>query len=265
MKSPTVLAEHLQSFEKVWSGGYFEGDPLDPLGPSKYRRIGYLSQIHAVYQVCVRPYVDKETVVLEIGPGRGAWTRTMLQAKEIWCLDAKSREENSIDEYLNHPTNLFYHQVRDFSCAMLPDNKFTFLFSFGCFCHVPFEGITEYAKNLFPKLKSGANGFWMVADYDKRNSVSRHFARHDIFARTLPRRVLPFFELFNKLNASKLFGPASETQLDKSRDGEEGPAGRWYHGGSQRTSKMLEDCGYEVLSNDVGLVPRDAIVHFRKP
>ncbi len=49
---------------------------------------------------------------------------------------------------------------------MLPDNKFSYLFSFGCFCHISFDGITEYMKKLFPKLREGANCFVMVADYE---------------------------------------------------------------------------------------------------
>lgn len=256
---------HLKGFSGIWRGGYFEGDPLDPMGPSKYRRIGYISLLHAVYQVCLRPYIRPETVALEIGPGRGAWTKAMLGAKEVWCLDAKSREDNRIDEYLGSPRNLVYHQVKDFECRMLPDNTFTFLFSFGCFCHVPWEGVTAYAKNLFPKLRSGAEAFWMVADYDKRNEVSDHFGRYDVYARTLPKGVLRILEWWNRNREERPLGPAREPPLDKNRDTQGDAPGRWYHSGASRTAEMLRGCGYEVVSEDIGLVPRDAVLHFRKP
>jgi len=256
---------HFRSFADIWRGGYYEGDPLDPLGPSKYRRIGYISLIHAVYQVCLRPYIQQDSVVLEIGPGRGAWTRGMLGAKEIWCLDAKSREDNKIDEYVGHPSNLVYHQVEDYECKMLPEDTFTFLFSFGCFCHVPFEGITAYAKNLFSKLKVGADAFWMVADYGKRNAIARDFKKYDVFARTLPPRVLKLLEFWNQRKQCKILGPDREEPLDKNNDTQGNAAGRWYHSGAARTADMLRECGYEIVTEDVGLVPRDAIVHFRKP
>ena len=36
--------------------------------------------------------INKDTVVLEIGPGRGAWTKTMIKynPKKIFCLDVFS-------------------------------------------------------------------------------------------------------------------------------------------------------------------------------
>ena len=78
--SSTVPAE-ISRFADLWHGGYHEGDPLDPLGLSSYDDLGYISVLHAVYQCCVRPYAVPGSTVLEIGPGRGAWTRTMLSAR----------------------------------------------------------------------------------------------------------------------------------------------------------------------------------------
>jgi hypothetical protein len=263
--SASELKDHLQSFQRVWQGGYLEGDPLDPVGASKYRRLGYISQIHAVYQVCVRPYINPESVVIEIGPGRGAWTKGMLGAKEVWCLDAKSRQDNQIDGYLGDPKNLIYHQVEDFECRNLPDDKFTYLFSFGCLCHVPFWGTSAYAKNLFPKLKRGANCFWMVADYEKRNKVAREFKKYDVFGRILPRGFFLLLEFWNKHKGYRCMGPNTEETLEVSSDSQETAPGRWYHAGAANTAEMLRSFGYEVISEDIGLVPRDAILHFRKP
>lgn len=255
--------DHFESFESIWRGGYFEGNPMDPVGPSKYRRIGYISILHAVYQVCIKPYIYSDTIALEIGQGRGAWTKTMLGAREVWCLDAKSREDNRIDDYLGHPNNLVYHQVEDFSCSMLPDNTFTYMFSFGCLCHVPWEGITQYAVNLFPKLKSGSDAFWMVADYDKRNAVSADFSRYDIIARTLPHGIFRIMEWLNRMKRGAVLGPWGEPPLDKDHDTQIGP-GRWHHAGAKRTADMLRESGYEVINEDIGLAPRDVIIHFKK-
>lgn len=67
----------------LWEGGYYEGDPLDPVGRSSYGAGGYISVLHAVYLTCVRPYVNADTLALELGPGRGAWTRALLPAREV--------------------------------------------------------------------------------------------------------------------------------------------------------------------------------------
>jgi len=256
---------HFAGFQNIWKGGYFEGDPLDPMGASKYRRLGYISVLYAVYQACVRPHINSRTVALEIGPGRGAWTKALLPSKEVWCLDAKSREENGIDSYLGYPQNLIYHKVSSFSCDMLPDDEFDYLFSFGCLCHVPWNGVMAYARNIFPKLKSGAHAYWMVADYDKRNAVSARFPMFDIYARTLPSKVLKLLEWWNSRSGNRFLGPNHEPSIDKERDGQGDAPGRWYHSGAASTADMLRSVGYQVVSEDVGLVPRDAILHFRKP
>lgn len=67
------------SFKALWRGGYYEGDPLDPVGPSSYGQFGYVSGLYLTYLVCIKPYVGPNTTVLEIGPGRGAWTRCFVR------------------------------------------------------------------------------------------------------------------------------------------------------------------------------------------
>ena len=51
----------------------------------------------------------------------------------------------------------------------IPDNSIDYVFSYDAFCHVSYEGIQEYAENMYWKMKSGAVAFWMVADYEKYN------------------------------------------------------------------------------------------------
>lgn len=219
----------LESFHKIWSGGYYEGDPLDPLSRSKYGRMGYMSILHAVYLCCIKPYLDRGTVALEIGPGRGAWTKALLPAREVWALDALSAQHNGFFEYVGQQPQVRYFQVNDFSCSMLPENHFDYVFSFGCLCHVSFDGIMAYARNLYPKLKSGANCFWLVADYDKYNRTLTEFDRYDIVCNMLPpgriRTVIKWPVDRVRPNLMQL--------KDKSEDDNPRPA-RWYHAGTEQ-------------------------------
>lgn len=255
------LDSELQSFQNLWKGGFYEGDPLDPMGASGYRSIGYMSVLHVVYLTCIKPYVSPHSVVIEIGPGRGCWTKAFLNAQEIWCLDALSAEHNDFWSYLGCPTNVKYFQVQDFGCDMLPEDKFDYLFSFGCFCHISFESITEYAKNLYPKLKKGAHCFVMIADYDKYNitldnikslSIERIFSQR--------RRYTPLLWLWKLINDDLVSVPK---RLDKDEDDVPSP-GRWYHAGVERTCGMLEELGYKIVEPDVGIIYRDPIIHFTK-
>jgi len=254
------LSKEIKSFDGLWKGGYYEGNPLDYLSRSAYGNYGYVSFLHAIYLRCIKPYINSETVALEIGPGRGAWTKAMLESKEVWVLDALSAEYNGFFEYLNHPKNVKYLQVEDFECRQLPENYFNYMFSFGCLCHVSFEGITEYATNIFDKLQAGSNCFWMIADVQKYNDFIKNSEAFNIWSGLSPKRkhLLPLKYLFRTF--SKTMQPLSLKSGDFGDN-----QGHWYDAGAGRTCEMLEKIGYKIIESDVGLFPRDPMIHFIKP
>ena len=256
-KEQSKLSRELQSFQGLWKGGYYEGDPLDPVGRSEYFELGYMSVLHVTYLMCIKPYINQNTAACEIGPGRGAWTRCLLPAKEVWCLDALSAEYNRFWEYVGPAPHVQYFQVDDFRCAMLPNNGIDYLFSFGCLCHVSFAGITEYMKNLFPKLRAGAHCFIMVADYDKLNAALKNKEHLSIF-RGLPEPLQPVARYYRRLR------PKLALRL-KTPDLNDDPApGRWYHAGVERTCKMLEGLSYRIIEPDMEINHRDPVIHFAK-
>ena len=260
-KDKKLLSE-LQSFKEIWKGGYLEGYPLDPLSESSYNQLGYISVLHATYLRCIKPYINFNTIALEIGPGRGAWTKTLLPSKEVWVLDALSEQYNLFYDYLQNPPNVKYFQVNDFKCEMLPNNYFTYMFSFGCLCHVSFEGITKYAANLYPKLKVGCNCFWMIADYEKYNNAILNLDNLSIWTRLMPKsksiRSLPLrwlLKLYMKRNELK------PIEMDVNNDPK---PGRWYNAGIKRTCSMLKQIGYQIVDSDIETCIRDPIIHFTK-
>jgi hypothetical protein len=256
----TRFGKELESFQDLWEGGFYEGDPLDPIGKSNYKQLSYISVLHATYLRCIRPYINNQTNALEIGPGRGAWTKTMLLSKHIVALDALPEEHNKFFEYLGNPQNVQYHQVKDFDCRMLPDSYFTYMFSFGCLCHVSFEGISQYAANLFPKLKAGSNCFWMIADYEKYNRALRDITKLSYFNIPFQRRRYSFL----RACVRGIIGRTALPMRDLTEDDEPRP-GRWYNAGIERTCFMLRNVGYRIIDPDVGTILRDPIIHFVKP
>jgi phospholipid N-methyltransferase len=260
------FSTELKSFQDVWEGGYYEGDPLNPISMSSFHQVGFVSVLHATFLRCIKPYITKDTIALEIGPGKGAWTKALLVSKEVWALDARPEQDNHFFEYLGNAPNARYFQVMDFTCDMLPDNYFDYMFSFGCLCHVSFDGITEYAINLFPKLKEGCNCFWMVADYNKYNAVVENIAKYSIWKALVPvrRQFMPLRFLFDCL--MRLEARSVQNQKPRKPDRNDNPhPGRWFHAGIERTCSMLKNSGYEIVDPDVGTVLRDPIIHFRKP
>jgi hypothetical protein len=234
------LKQELDVFKnpKLWEGGYYEGNPLDPKSESSYSsfpRIAFengVSTLHRTYLKCIKPYINSNINALEIGPGRGAWSNCMLGAKELWCLDANSAEQTKFFQHIKPRPGIHFIQVEDFECRMLPDNHFDFMFSYGCLCHVSLSGITEYAKHLYSKMKSGANCFWMVADQEKYNSAIQY--------------------------APNMY------PVSLIADGGSVEA-RWYDATIENTCKMLSTLGYKIICRDMNTNLRDPVIHFKKP
>lgn len=236
MKTKTKATEQINEFKlkHPWPNGYSEGDPLNLSGiPKSYissdQHLGISPNgkgwLHEVYLNCIKPYINKETTALEIGPGEGGWTKCMLDAKSIYTLDIIPPSE--FWKTVNHSNNIKYIVVEDFLCNDLPENYFNYVFSMGTLCHIPFDGVEAYAKNMFDKLKPGANCFWMIADEKKFSSAVKKDVK-------LPREYTP-----NKI-------------------------GCFYEHGITETRKMLERIGYEIVCEDLNLIPRDPLIHFKK-
>lgn len=175
-------------------------------------------------------------------------------------MDALSAEYNRFFEYLNHPKNVKYFQVADFSCRELPENYFNYMFSFGCLCHVSFDGITEYATNIFGKLQTGANCFWIIADKQKYGKFIGNAETFNIWTGLSPKRrhLAPLKYLFKTF--SKTMQPFSLKSTDFGDS-----QGHWYDAGAVQTCEMLEEIGYRIIEKDVDLFPRDPMIHFIKP
>jgi len=262
-----------------WKGGYYEGDPLDPFGRSSYAQMGFVSVLHAIYQVCIKPHATSGKRVLEIGCGQGAWTKTMLAAREIWCLDVNSAEHNRFWQHIGAQEQqrgkVRYFQVADFSCKELPDNYFDVLFSFGTCCHIPVEGQRAYFRTLLGKMRKGASAVVMIGDYDKYNAA---VATHGNLALTLRRypkvlrtgrrlvdigRALADIAtlVLGHRPADVLFDPMGIR--DKRRI--EMAQGSWFHAGVQETCEFVKSIGWEVVSPDLGLCVRDPLILLRRP
>jgi hypothetical protein len=120
--------EFLATFTTVWKGGYYEGNPLDAMSPSSYGVVGYNSILYTTYLACIRPYVTESSTVLEIGPGRGAWTKAILarQPRKIYAVDAAPPDHTGFWEYVGEDTRLTYITAKDFSLDGVPEQSADF-------------------------------------------------------------------------------------------------------------------------------------------
>jgi hypothetical protein len=255
------VAKDIADFHNVWSGGYYEGDPTDAFAASSYLGLGYVSVLYATYLVCIKPYVGPDTTVLEIGPGRGAWTKTFvdLGASKVWALDAASAEHSGFYDYVGLLPQVEHHQVSDQSLREVPDNSVDFFFSFGVFCHLPEPIIGDYLRALPSKMKPGAHGFFLVADFDQYDTrVRQPDAIERLFElrRFYPQRVV--HRAMNRL------APLKYNKGSRWENPGTPPTG-WYHLGKARASELAREAGLVVVEEDTGTCPRDPILHVVRP
>ena len=246
-------------FTSAWPGGYFEGDPRDPFGLSSYFHLGYVSSLYATYLVCLKPHVTSETNVLEIGPGRGAWTKAILALgpKMVWALDAASDEHTGFSAYVGSSSHVQYHQVKDESLREVPDRKIDLFFSFGVFCHLPEQVVGSYLVSLYDKMAPGAHGYFLVADFEQRSAAARNASALD---RLFSLRRFSAHRFTHRV-VTKVF----RNKFDQSLRHTAGVEPRWYDIGKVRAGELAQFAGFEVSEIDVGTCPRDPILHIIKP
>jgi hypothetical protein len=251
--------DFFRQFSELWPGGYFEGDPRDPLGQSTYGICGFNSSLFTTYVACIRPYVGANTTALEIGPGRGAWSKCILErgAKHLYAVDAAPAEHTKFWQYVGRTNQATYVQARDFSLDGVPDNSIDYFFSFGVFCHLKPVMSAAYIRSLAKKMKSGANGFLQFGDFDKYNKCMQSAWRHPLFRLTRH----PLLRLFSrgKWDIPKPISKQAETNLTN----EEVPRGAWFHWSTQDACATINACGFEVVEPDIDVLWRDPVVHFR--
>jgi phospholipid N-methyltransferase len=174
---------------------------------------------------------------LEIGPGRGCWTKAIFQLnpKSITCIDALSAAHNQFWKYVGSSEKITYHQIKDFSLDCIQNNSIDFVFSFGTFCHISPIMIYEYFKSIYKKLRPGAEGFVMYADYDKYNKCAEKY--HTNYH-------------WDKQNDLLIM----QQKIKPT----------WYHMGIERAQQTLLELGYEVITADTNVNERDPVIHFRK-
>lgn len=266
MKSSSELQAELHSFQDLWHGGFFACDPANPLG-GPWGITSFLGTSHAIYLACIVPHITPSTTVLELGCGRGAWTKMMIAAREIYCVDALSPEHNGFYDYVGRHDHIHYATAEDFSLKEVPLDAIDFTFSYDALCHVSFDGISEYARNLFPRMRSGAHGIWMVADYRKYNDFITQIDSYNVLKCLLPRQKYSLLRrllnsCFNSINRWNTRRHAMHL-MDEGEDNQASP-GRWYNAGQQLTCEMLERNGFTIVQADMGFDPRSPLIHFRK-
>lgn len=223
----------LEWLKQEFCYGYDSGDVLSWI-PSRIRRSEERrsgGSYRRVFKQGLLPYLSARTKVLELGPGKGSWSRAILQhipQGELHTVDFQD-----VSAWLKpeaYHGRLICHRVQDNSFNGVPDAHFDLFWSFGVLCHNNASSIQEILCNARRKMKQGGIAIHQIGDWDKL----------EVFG-------------WNRGGVPVIF----KTQPDQEI---------WWPRNDQRMmAKLAGESGWEVLNTDLGLLRRDALVVLRNP
>lgn len=223
----------LNWLKKEFDYGYDSGN-VASLIPNRIRRseeskIG--GSYRKVFQRGIKPFLKPDSQVLELGPGRGAWSRSILNLIPQGRLQTVDFQD--VRQWLSpqrYDQRLVCHQVTDNTFGCIENESIDFFWSMGVLCHNNQTHVREILTSAFEKLRPGAHSCHQFADWKKLNQYGWQ------------RGGVP--EEFQQMNDDEIWWPRNSTQ---------------------DMVAIAESIGWEVVQKDLGLLRRDGLILLRKP
>jgi SAM-dependent methyltransferase len=221
----------LEWLKKEFNYGYESGNILSWI-PSltRYREeraVG--ASYRKVFWRAVAPYLAPTSRVLELGPGRGSWSRAILSI--VTQGELHTVDYVDVSPWLSperYQGRLICHQVQDNTFDELPDGHFDTFWSFGVLCHNNIENIEAVLVNARKKMKPGGVAIHQYADWHKLERYGWQ------------RGQVP--EAFKNMPDQDIWWPRNNQDM---------------------MVQVSEKAGWTVVIPDLGLLARDSIIVLR--
>lgn len=218
--------------KKEFDYGYDSGNVLALIPRAARRqeeaRIG--GSYRRVFRKGVLPHLKRDSVVLEIGPGRGSWSRAILRHIPRGRLHTVDFQD--VTRWLQPETyggRLVCHQVTDNSFSRFEDDTFDLFWSMGVLCHNNADHIREILRNALPKMKPGGIAVHQYGDWDKLEAYG-----------------------WAKGGIPIDFKDQEDDQI------------WWPRNSKQKMCALAGEAGWTVVTPDLRLVKRDSIIVLRR-
>ena len=239
------LKREINSFQKVWKGGY---------------KTGYSNKRN---QAGIERYLKNNLTggnLLEIGCGGGQWTKVINNFRlfsKIYCTDVLSEEHNKFWNYVgkNSKKYIEYYKVTDFELSFLEDNSIDYVFSYDVFCHISYSGLEAYLESLYKKCKNGAQLLIMYADPEKYLNSEPENKYHVI--KYLPKRKF-LYRFSNKILIKDALNDSDGEP--SSPDFEP----RWFWIGKKNFINLCISKGFTIVNEDINIDKTNPMTLFKK-
>ena len=136
------------------------------------RRSKSPGNLSEVIQYYITPFVTSNSIVLEIGPGGGRWTKYLLNAKEIILADLNAEFFPYLsDRFQTHSSILRFHHTSGYELDGIESDYVDFVFPFGTFVHIDPDDILRYLGSIERVLKP--NGIAAIQYSDKTKKAAQ--------------------------------------------------------------------------------------------
>lgn len=103
------------------------------------------------------PRLKKDINILEIGPGAGRWTETLLQyARQLTVVDLVPKCIELCKERFKDFKHIHYHVNDGKDLSFVPSHSIDFIWSWDVFVHIKKEDIRDYIKQFSRIMAPGA-------------------------------------------------------------------------------------------------------------
>lgn len=219
--------------KKEFSYGYNSGDILSII-PDRRRkdeqdRCG--GSYKQIFKKGILPYLTKESTVMELGPGAGAWSRAILKHIPNGLLLTVDFQDTTrwLDQE-KYQGRVKCFQVTDNSFDCIDNGVVDLFFSFGVLCHNNVSHIEEILRNALPKMKPGGYGVHQYGEWDKLETFG-----------------------WKKGAVPLKFKDKPDDEI------------WWPRNNRESMTCAAKNAGWQVISADMDLLKRDGIVLLRRP
>ncbi len=213
--------------------GYDSGN-VTSIIPNRVRRneekkIG--GSYRRVFYDAIKPNLRPDSQVMELGPGRGAWSRAILGSIPEGKLTTVDFQD--VGEWLEpekYNGRLECLQVFDNTFSPVDDDSIDFFWSMGVLCHNNQDHVSEILTSAISKMRPGAHACHQFADWKKLDRFG--WGRGGV-----PKE-------FRELNDDEIWWPRNSTAEMVS---------------------LAETAGWQVVKADMGLLRRDGMILLKRP
>jgi phospholipid N-methyltransferase len=236
VRARLMMNVHMQAkMQQLFGDGYDSGDIekglADPLVLQEFRDTG--ANYKVIFDDLVKPHLLPGKTILEIGPGKGSWTKAVsdnlpadgtLYVVDRLPLEAMIRQRcPAVGDRLRFIRTL----SNDYS--LFPNDIIDFAFSFGVFVHLPLKEIETILSRLLPKLRRGGEVVLQYSNWDKLDKWGWQKARVPTWFREHPNH----------------------------------PDVWWTRNNPETMRAIAERCGYAILSLDLDYFQSCSVLHLQ--